>query len=223
MDLNSDFTRPVRVQAGQLPWTASPSPGVERRMLDRIGGEVARATSIVRFAPGHSFSPHTHGGGEEFLVLEGVFQDEHGDYPAGTYVRNPPTTRHTPGSRDGCTIFVKLWQFDPDDRTQFHRPIVEGLVPAGPGVRQAVLHRDARETVSHMVLAPGAALNLDPGGGAELLVLSGSLSDGGGEVLEPQGWLRLPVGAPLRARAGQEGAALWMKTGHLRFVAAPDV
>ena len=73
--------------------------GVERRMLDRIGDEVARATSIVRYAAGSRFSPHTHGGGEEFLVLDGVFQDEHGDYPAGSYVRNPPTSRHTPGSR----------------------------------------------------------------------------------------------------------------------------
>src|SRR5438046_1035028 len=93
-------------------------PGIERRMLDRIGGEVASATSIVRYAVQSRFSPHTHGGGEEFLVLEGVFQDEHGDYPAGTYVRNPPTSRHTPGSESGCIIFVKLWQFDPADRTR---------------------------------------------------------------------------------------------------------
>jgi ChrR-like protein with cupin domain len=50
-------------------------------------------------------------------VLEGVFQDEHGDYPTGTYVRNPPTSSHTPASEAGCTIFVKLWQFDPHDRT----------------------------------------------------------------------------------------------------------
>ena len=101
------------VHAGRLDWTPSPIPGVDRRMLDRVGEEVARATSIVRYAPGSRFSPHTHGGGEEFLVLDGVFQDEHGDFPAGSYIRNPPTTSHTPGSEPGCTIFVKLWQFDP--------------------------------------------------------------------------------------------------------------
>src|SRR5271166_3471905 len=95
-----------------------PIAGVERRMLDRIGAEVARATTIVRYAPGSSFSTHTHDGGEEFLVLEGVFSDEHGDFPAGSYIRNPPTSRHTPGSAPGCTIFVRLWQFDPNDRTQ---------------------------------------------------------------------------------------------------------
>ena len=117
MNLNSDFGTRAAVHAARLDWTPSPIPGVDRRMLDRIGDEVARATSIVRYAPHSRFAPHTHGGGEEFLVLEGVFQDEHGDYPTGTYVRNPPTSSHTPGSEPGCTIFVKLWQFDPDDRT----------------------------------------------------------------------------------------------------------
>src|SRR5437868_1743723 len=116
MEINADFTRRVAVHAAQLSWVASPMAGVERRMLDRIGDEIARATSIVRYAPGSHFSPHTHGGGEEFLVLEGVFQDEHGDFPAGSYVRNPPQSHHTPGSKPGCTMFVKLWQFDAADR-----------------------------------------------------------------------------------------------------------
>ena len=92
MELNADFSRRVVVHAAKLAWTASPTAGVERRMLDRIGEEVARATSIVRYAPQSRFSAHTHGGGEEFLVLDGVFQDEHGDFPTGFYVRNPPTS-----------------------------------------------------------------------------------------------------------------------------------
>ena len=117
MELNADFSIRVAARAAELPWQASPMAGVERRMLDRIGDEVARATTIVRFAPGSAFAPHTHDGGEEFIVLEGVFQDEHGDYPAGSYVRNPPTSSHTPASAPGCTIFVKLWQFRPEDRT----------------------------------------------------------------------------------------------------------
>jgi len=90
-------------------------------MLDRIGDEVARATTIVRYAPNSHFSSHVHSGGEEFIVLEGVFQDEHGDFPAGSYVRNPPTSSHTPGSEPGCVIFVKLWQYDLDDRTPVSR------------------------------------------------------------------------------------------------------
>ena len=93
MRINADFSKRAAVHAAQSDWARSPTPGVERRMLDRIGDEVARATSIVRYAPDSAFPPHTHGGGEEFLVLDGTFQDEHGDYPAGSYVRNPPTSR----------------------------------------------------------------------------------------------------------------------------------
>ncbi len=58
-------------------------------MLFRIGEEKARATFIVRYAPGTSFARHVHSGGEEFLVFDGTFQDEEGDYPVGTYARNP--------------------------------------------------------------------------------------------------------------------------------------
>jgi anti-sigma factor ChrR (cupin superfamily) len=113
--INADFDRRVVIDTGAQPWITSPEPGVERRPLDRVGGEVARATSLVRYAPGSSFSAHEHGGGEEFLVLEGVFDDEHGRYPAGTYVRNPPGSRHRPFTDDGCVLFVKLRQFAPDD------------------------------------------------------------------------------------------------------------
>lgn len=221
MELNADFSQRVLVHSADMPWQASPSAGVERRMLDRIGGEVARATSFVRFAPGHSFSPHTHGGGEEYVVLEGVFQDEHGDYPAGTYVRNPPTTQHTPRSQEGCTIFVKLWQFDPADRTQFRKDMAEALVPEAGGISRAVLHRDGREEVSCCELAPGASLDVAAPGGIELLVMSGGLTEGG-DRLEKGAWLRLPEGRSLSAVAGTEGATVWMKTGHLRFVTAPD-
>src|SRR5689334_2682612 len=110
MRINSDFGKRALAQLSQMDWVASPMQGVERKMLDRIGDEVARATSIVRYAPNSHFSPHTHGGGEEFYVLEGVFSDEKGDYPVGTYVRNPIGSTHRPHSEGGCTIFVKLHQ-----------------------------------------------------------------------------------------------------------------
>jgi len=191
--------------------------GVERRMLDRIGDEVARATSIVRYAPGSHFSPHTHGGGEEFLVLEGVFQDEHGEFPAGSYVRNPPTSRHTPGSAPGCVLFVKLWQFDPDDRNQIE--INTGPMPYQPttdrpGVALLPLFRDSREEVRLECWAPAAAVTRTLPGGAEVFVLDGAF-DEGGERFEPQSWLRLPAGGMLRAEAGPEGCKVWIKTGHL--------
>ena len=116
MKINADLSQRAVVHSEELPWVESPLPGVERRMLERDGEEVARATSVVRYAPNSSFDPHTHGGGEEFFVLDGVFSDEHGDFGPGTYVRNPPGSRHTPGSAKGCTILVKLRQMDPDDQ-----------------------------------------------------------------------------------------------------------
>jgi anti-sigma factor ChrR (cupin superfamily) len=108
--VNADFSRRVVIATDEMPWIPSPQAGVERRLLDRIGGEVARATSLVRYAPASTFPAHDHALGEEFLVLDGVFSDEHGDYPAGTYVRNPPRSRHTPRTAPGCTILVKLRQ-----------------------------------------------------------------------------------------------------------------
>ena len=77
------------VHSEELPWVDSPLPGVQRRMLERDGEEVARATSVVRYAPDSSFSPHSHGGGEEFLVLDGVFSDEHGDFGPGMLRAQP--------------------------------------------------------------------------------------------------------------------------------------
>jgi ChrR Cupin-like domain len=219
IELNADFAKRAAVHAARLDWTASPMPGVERRMLDRIGDEVARATSIVRYAPHSHFSPHLHEAGEEFLVLEGVFQDEHGDYPAGSYIRNPPQSRHTPGSEPGCVIFVKLRQFDPDDRTEVR--LDAGKLPMAPmpgraGVTAASLHRDAREDVRLECWAPNAAVTLDPKGGIEILVLEGSFAEAG-ETFAEQSWLRLPVGGRLAARAGPEGCRVWVKEGHLRY------
>lgn len=221
MQINADFARRAAVHAAALPWVPSPMPGVERRMLDRIGGEVARATSIVRYAPDSAFSPHVHHGGEEFLVLDGVFQDEHGDFPAGAYVRNPPQSRHRPGSAPGCTILVKLWQFDPGDRLQLHvdadaAPSVDTL----PGVSAAVLHQDPRETVRIERWAPDARVRLVPVGGLEVFCLAGGFVEAG-EAFAPWSWLRLPVGAALDAEAGPDGCRLWVKEGHLRFVAPP--
>jgi hypothetical protein len=222
MDLNADFAKRVVVHAATLDWKASPMPGVERRMLDRIGDEVARATSIVRYAPESQFSPHLHGGGEEFLVLEGVFQDEHGDFPEGCYVRNPPQSRHTPGSKPGCTLFVKLWQFDVADRTHVRIDTNKMAlldVKNRNGVQLMPLFKDTREDVRLEQWAPAAAIELDPNGGLELLVLAGGFSEGA-EKYGPQSWLRLPVGAGLSARVGADGCRVWIKEGHLRHAQA---
>ncbi|MEM6618890.1 MAG: cupin domain-containing protein [Pseudomonadota bacterium] len=221
MELNADFDTRVVVHSADIDWVASPMPGVHRRMLDRIGDEVARATTIVRYAPGSHFSRHTHTGGEEFIVLEGVFQDEHGDFPAGTYVRNPPTSAHTPRSEEGCVIFVKLWQFSMNDRTQFRKYMADELNAPVAGVATALLHEDAREKVTFIKLDPGATLSLSDPDGTELLVISGTIKEGD-DTLAPGGWIRLPAGAPLSAKAGAAGAQVWVKTGHLAHAHAPE-
>jgi len=223
MEINADFSKRVAMHADQIPWIESPTAGVSRRMLDRIGDEVARATTIVRYAPDSRFPAHVHGGGEEFVVLDGVFQDEHGDFPAGSYVRNPPTSRHTPGSAQGCTIMVKLWQFDPDDRT--HVVIDTNRIgsvadAARPGVAVTPLFRDAREDVRLERWNAGAAFDLAWQGGAELFVLDGGFTQEG-ERFRRHSWLRLPGDGKTVVDVGPDGAVVWIKTGHLRFVAAP--
>ena len=226
MELNADFTKRAVVHAAQQSWVASPMAGVERRMLDRIGDEVARATSIVRYAPNSHFSPHVHEEGEEFLVIDGVFEDEHGKFPAGSYIRNPPQSRHTPGSTDGCTIFVKLRQFDSADRTDVRLdtkalPLVDAA--GRPGVRTASLFHDRREDVRLEQWSPGATIALTPEGGMEILVLEGSFRASGQsseETFLPLSWLRLPIGDRLTMVAGPEGCRVWVKEGHLRFAPA---
>ncbi len=213
--IHEDFTQRAAVHAAHAEWIPSPMAGVDRKPLDRIGGEVARATTIVRYAPGSAFSAHVHTGGEEFLVLDGVFQDEHGDFPAGTYVRNPPTTRHTPASKDGCVILVKLWQFDPEDRNQFRVDADEmEFAPSRDGVEAALLHRDDNEEVRMERWAPNARVTLPAQDGLEVFVTSGGFREAG-EDFADWSWLRLPKGSALEAVAGPEGATVWMKLGHL--------
>lgn len=220
MNINADFSRRVVIHGANLPWVDSPVAGVQRRMLDRIGGEVARATTIVRYAPDSQFTAHTHGGGEEFIVLEGVFQDENGDYPIGTYIRNPPTSRHTPGSASGCTIFVKLWQFAPEDRTHVTADMnkLERIDdPTRPGVAVTRLFEDEYETVQLEHWKPDTQVQQTFADGAEILVLAGDFTDSA-DHLDTMSWMRLPRGGQIHGIAGKRGTQVWMKQRHLRFV-----
>ncbi|NVO54911.1 cupin domain-containing protein [Rhodobacteraceae bacterium B1Z28] len=206
MRINADFTKRVAVHFDEVDWVASPAAGVERKMLDRIGDEVARATTIVRFAPGSAFAAHTHDGGEEYLVLDGVFQDETGDFPVGSYVRNPPTSSHTPSAADGATILVKLHQFDPQDRTEVRRSI------NGDGELQ--LFNDAREDVRIQNWMAGEVVELDAPHGLEVFVVNGGFTENG-EEFRTWDWLRLPPGTRSQALAGEAGVRVWTKSGHL--------
>lgn len=225
MKINGEFDVRAVELSDQIPWVASPMKGVERRPLDRLGEEVARATTVVRFAPGSHFSEHVHSGGEEFFVLDGVFQDEHGDCPAGSYIRNPPQSKHTPASEPGCTILVKLWQFDLADRSHIRIDTNKlGRVEdaARPGVSVSPLFCDERENVRMENWQAGASHPVEAEGGAEIFVLKGSIVEAG-ETLPKHAWLRTPIGYALNIKAGPEGARLWIKSGHLPYVTAPHV
>lgn len=217
MRLRDDFAAREVVDTTQEDWVPSPSPGVERKMLDRIGGEVARATSLVRYAASSRFPAHTHGGGEEFLVLEGVFSDEHGDYPAGTYVRNPPGSSHAPTTELGCTLFVKLRQFsDGDDERVILDTTKEEGWSAGvvPGHELMPLHTFGSEEVVLERWAGGTRLPQHRhAAGEEILLLEGDLEDEGGAYAKGS-WIRLPAGSE-HAPSTEGGCLLWVKRGHL--------
>lgn len=216
MHLNADFSQRVVIRPDDYDWVKSPAPGVERMMLDRIGDEVARATTIVRFAPDSWFDAHTHDGGEEFLVLDGVFSDESGDYPAGSYVRNPIGTRHKPHTRQGCTILVKLHQFEPDDTAQFH--VDTGRAEFRPGLVEGLsvlpLHSARSENVALVRWAPGTRFTSHRHwGGEEIFVLEGTFQDEHGAY--PAGtWIRSPHLSD-HAPFSDEGCLIYVKTGHL--------
>lgn len=216
MKINANLTERAVVYSDDLPWVDSPLPGVQRRMLERDGEEVARATSVVRYGPNSSFSPHTHDAGEEFLVLEGVFSDEHGDFGPGMYLRNPPGSRHTPSSAPGCTILVKLRQMEPEDQAWVRidtttQPWQPGPVP---GASVMPLFERAPERVALWKLAPGTRLaHHEHPGGEEIFVLEGTLQDEQGRY--PKGaWLRSPPGSAHAPFSGQ-GCVFYVKTGHL--------
>ena len=223
MDLHADLNQRVALDTTALPWTPSPMAGVERRLLDRRGDELARATSIVRYAQGSRFERHSHGGGEEILVLEGTFSDEQGDYPAGSYLRNPVGTSHAPFSAEGCTILVKLQQMHPADQQRLvidtskeaWRP---GLVS---GLEVMTLHAFGSEHVALVRWAPGTRFQPHGHpGGEEILVLDGVFQDDHG-TYPPGSWLRNPPGSIHRPWS-EPGCTIWVKTGHLPASQGPD-
>lgn len=219
MNINSDFKVKAVINTRDIDWVQSPVQGVERKLLDRIGDEVARATSIVKYSPNSVFIEHTHGGGEEILVLEGTFSDEYGDYPAGTYLRNPPLSSHSPFSKDGCTLFVKLRQFHPQDDSTVQIDTnraswYQGLVP---GLSVMPLHDFDAVGTALVNWAPNTVFNphVHPGG-EEIFVLRGVFHDEHGSY--PEGtWIRSPRYSRHAPFTKDEGALIYVKTGHMDY------
>ena len=215
MNINADFGQRVVINHHELPWIASPESGVERRMLERHGGEVAKATSIVRYQPGSKFPMHTHDFGEEIFVLDGVFSDETGDYSAGSYMMNPPGSFHAPFSESGCTLFVKLRHLGPD---QVEREVIDtksatwhrGMVP-GLNVMPLMQQGSGSTLVKW---APATCFNPHRHyGGEEIFVIDGVFEDEHGRY--PVGsWIRSPH-MSMHKPFSTEGCIIFVKTGHL--------
>lgn len=220
MDVNGDFSKRVLLHSDSIEWEDSPMAGVTRRRLDRVDNEADRVTTIVKYAAGSSFSPHVHTGGEEFIVLSGVFEDDYGDWPVGSYIRNPPTSKHKPGSKDGCIILVKLSQFQEDDRTFVHANIDKlGAVSDAnrSGVKVSPLYKDDHEDVRIEYWEPNRSIDIDAKDGAEIFVLEGSFIEQGDE-LRKESWLRSPINSFITVATGENGAKVWIKTGHLKNI-----
>lgn len=216
MQLHADWSERVVVDSAAMGWVDSPSADVQRKMLERDGDEVARATSIVRYMPGSHFPRHGHELGEELFVLEGEFCDESGRFGPGSYIRNPPGSAHAPWSDDGCVLFVKLRYFDLVDQA---RVVVRtgnanwqpGLVP---GLSVMSLHEFGTQHTALVRWAPGTHFSAHRHyGGEEILVIDGVFEDQHGRY--PSGsWIRSPH-LSQHQPFSREGCLILVKTGHL--------
>jgi len=215
MNINADFSQRVVMNHHGLPWVSSPTSGVERRKLERHGDEVAKATSIVRYRPGSKFPEHFHEFGEEIFVLDGILSDETGNYPAGTYLMNPPGSSHAPFSETGCTLFVKLRHLGPDQVSRevidtHTAPWFQGMV-AGLKVLPLMKQGSGSTLVKW---APQTYFNPHRHfGGEEIFVVEGVFEDEHGRY--PEGsWIRSPH-MSLHQPFSKEGCNIFVKTGHL--------
>ena len=224
--MHGDLSAKAFVDTGKMDWAPSPSGTVWRKRVHLVGpAESGQVTSIVRYEPDSSFPAHDHPQGEEILVLDGIFSDEHGDWAAGTYLLNPEGFRHAPFSNPGCILFVKLRQFPGRDRE--HHVVDTHALDWQPtpkaGVSQKHLYSQAGYS-DRMRLerwaAESARGTVGYEQGAELFVLKGEFEDEDGA--HPEGsWIRMPVGSSHRPRTAA-GCELYVKTGGIAYLnAAP--
>ncbi len=220
--INGDLTIRAAEDTTVMDWTPSPSGSVWRKRVHLVGPpESGQVTSVVRYEPASSFPSHDHPEGEEILVLEGVFSDEHGDWPAGTYLLNPEGFRHTPFSEPGCVLFVKLRQFAGRERR--HVVVDTNKLAWQPSSNPAVTRKPLYQQDGFSDLMglerwePKAELgSVTYKQGAELFVLEGEFTDEAGTYAKGC-WLRLPVGSTHHPRS-DGGCTLYIKKAGLPYL-----
>ena len=213
--INMDLSKIAVININSQEWTESPSKKVLRIRLEREKAESGHATSVVKYLPESRFDAHSHPAGEEIFVLEGVFSDEHGDYPAGSYLRNPPGTSHSPFSVKGCTLLVKLDQFKPGDDKQIALDTnKQDWLPGHGGLEVMPLHSYGSEGAALVKWPSGEKfLPHQHFGGEEIFVLSGTFKDEHGEYPKHT-WLRSPHLSKHHPWVDEE-TIIFVKTGHL--------
>lgn len=213
--LNLDFTKRVVINTNNQEWLKSPSKGVYRKFLAREDKECGHATSIVKFEPGSKFSSHDHPLGEEILVLEGVFSDESGAYHAGTYFRNPEGFIHSPFSKQGCTLLVKLHQFKTNDNKHINIDTnTASWLQGSCNLKVMPLHEFEGESTALVYWPKGEHfVKHTHFGGEEIYVISGEFIDEKGRY--PSGtWIRSPHMSVHNPYVEQDTIIL-VKVGHL--------
>lgn len=215
LSLNMDFSKVACIKPADQKWVNSPADGVSRVHLERAAEESGHVTSFVTFAPNSYFPQHAHPNGEEVFVLEGVFSDEHGDYPAGSYLRNPPGSGHTPFTKQGCKLFVKLDQFNKDDTEHVViRPDQQQWQQGIGGLKVLALHQHNTESAALVAWPKNEKFQPHSHfGGEEIVVISGTFIDEYDSY--PAGtWLRSPHLSKHFPRVEEE-TLIYVKTGHL--------
>ncbi|MGD2139686.1 MAG: cupin domain-containing protein [Burkholderiales bacterium] len=220
--IHGDLDAFCAADTGSMDWTRSPSGTVWRKRVHLVGpAESGQVTSVVRYDSNSSFPQHDHPAGEEILVLEGVFSDQQGDWPAGTYLLNPEGFRHAPFSKNGCVLFVKLRQYPGADRRhvavdtnilEWQRCDIDGL-----SVKTLYQQQGYTDTVELQRWETGSdSATMTYPEGAEMFIIEGGFDDESGNYRKGS-WLRFPAGASHRLRSG-DGCVLYVKKGGLKYL-----
>jgi anti-sigma factor ChrR (cupin superfamily) len=220
--INGDLSVRAVADTSRMEWARSPSGSVWRKRVHLVGPpESGQVTSVVRYEPHSKFPMHDHPEGEEILVLDGVFSDEHGNWPAGTYLLNPEGFRHTPFSVPGCLLFVKLRQFP--GRTRRHVAIDTDRLAWTPSSIPAVAYKPLYQQAgfSDLMRLERWEPHADLGGvsyeqGGELFVLEGDFTDEAGTYSKGC-WLRVPAGSIHHPRSAG-GCTLYVKRSGLPYL-----
>ncbi|MEE9327022.1 MAG: cupin domain-containing protein [Cocleimonas sp.] len=215
IQLNMDFSKVAKHCLNNADWQTSRADGVSRIALEREAAESGHTTSFVKFKSGSYFPRHSHPQGEELYVIDGVFSDENGDYPAGTYIRNPPGSNHKPFTKEGCTLFVKLDQFQQDDAQQVVIKPEDRTWSDGIGnLKVMPLHAFNTESTSLVWWPKNEIFQQHTHfGGEEVLVLKGTFIDEHGEY-KTGSWIRSPHMSSHFPRVEEE-TLIMVKVGHL--------